>query len=61
MRRFNVFELKARYIHGELEDFCIIIGMDEEEFYQLLDHEDILIWDHDIELLKAAKIFDEWV
>lgn len=61
MRRFNVFELKARYIHGEIYYFCKIVGMEENEFYNLQDHEEIFIWESDIELLKAAKIFDEWI
>jgi hypothetical protein len=61
MRFFNVFNLKAMYIHGEIEDFCKIIGMDEEEFYELRNDDEVLIWDHDIELLKAAGIFKEWV
>jgi hypothetical protein len=61
MRFFNVYNLKSMYIHGEIEDFCKIIGMDEEEFYELGNHEEILIWDHHIEALKVAGIFKEWV
>lgn len=61
MRRFTVFNLKAVYINGEIEDFCRIIGMTEEEFYEMQDHEEVLIWESDIELLKAAKIFEEWI
>jgi hypothetical protein len=60
MRRFNVLELKTRYIHGEIEDFCIIVGITEDEFYKLQDHEELFIWDHSVELLKKAKIFEEW-
>lgn len=61
MRRFNVSELKSRYIHGEVEDFCKIIDMDEDDFYKLQDNEEIFIWEYDIELLKKARIFMEWV
>lgn len=61
MRIFNVYKLKSYYIHGEIEDFCNIIGMEEDEFYELRNDEEIIIWDNQIELLKAAGIFKEWV
>jgi hypothetical protein len=61
LRKFNVLELKTIYIKGDLDTFCIIIGMDINEFNKLNDNDQINIWDHEIELLKAAKIFQEWI
>ena len=61
MRLFNIYKLKSYYIHGEIEDFCKIIGLEEDEFYEYSNDEDIFITDKEIEELKVAGLFKEWV